>query len=967
MRFAGISITAVLLACLALPATVRADRISTYWQAGIGNWSTAANWDNGEPIAGDYAYINNGGTAQITAHGEICDFLWLGRNAGDSGTVQMTSGSLSVSFYEDIGYHGTGTFNHAGGTNSLAILRLGYESDGNGIYELSNSGSLSAWHEHIGDSGTGRFTQTGGTNAITSEPAGILYIGTEAGASGTYELSNSGSLSAGMEHIGHDGDGSFVQSGGTNTVSNTLFVGRNAGATGTYSLSAGQLVAQGEHIGYQGTSGSLTQTGGTNSAGFIGIGGIGCSGTYTLNNGNVSASHEQIGGYGTMGTFNQAGGTNTVTDYLNLGWYSGSHGTYNLTGGTLSAPDERIGEYEGSGTFYHSGGTNHPDNLHLGYSSGVTGTYELSGTGDLSAEYEYVGRYGFGNFTQTGGTNTVASVLYLGRYSGADGMYDLSGGALSAGSIRVGYYGIGQLNWSGGTLAADSIDVSNGSMIVEQNWTYDGELDIDSGGAVYLGSNSLTLDAPGAGATADMSGGTLFAYEQYVGWDNNATFEQAGGTNTINGTLCLACNPGSSGTYRLLAGGTLHVADAVTGGAGASSLILDGGTLDLDASISVGSLTVGEHHYSVYAQSDGTNSVNDLWLGLYSGTEGTYELSGAGQLLAAWVEFVGDAGTGSFVQTGGTNTVYGRLSIGNLPGSSGAYELSGGELSAGTENVGRGGTGTFTQTGGTNTVANELCVGMDPSSSGTYTISGGSLSPGVLDVGFGGSGTFNIDDASAQITISQLLGFGPDSTFAAVPGSTIHMTGSDFENANTNEVELAGLSNLHLIFEGGTADTDDLEVACEDKLAVTDGYIDNFALDTLTLGGVDVGMIRLVDNTDNGNRGGVGGNAEALYVDTLVLNAGAVLDLNGLHLYWYTEFIDNGGTILNGHVRQVEMPGDFDRDGDVDVADFEILAGCMEGPDQPCSLGCEDCDFDGDGDVDLHDFAAFQVLATGSF
>ncbi len=53
--------------------------------------------------------------------------------------------------------------------------------------------------------------------------------------------------------------------------------------------------------------------------------------------------------------------------------------------------------------------------------------------------------------------------------------------------------------------------------------------------------------------------------------------------------------------------------------------------------------------------------------------------------------------------------------------------------------------------------------------------------------------------------------------------------------------------------------------------------------------------------------------------------------------------------------------GDLDMDGDTDIDDFAIFAGCMDGPGQPLAPGCEETDFDGDGDVDMADFAAFQI------
>lgn len=53
-----------------------------------------------------------------------------------------------------------------------------------------------------------------------------------------------------------------------------------------------------------------------------------------------------------------------------------------------------------------------------------------------------------------------------------------------------------------------------------------------------------------------------------------------------------------------------------------------------------------------------------------------------------------------------------------------------------------------------------------------------------------------------------------------MPGATIHMTGSAFENESTDPADLAGLSNLSLIFEGGSANVDPFEVAGEDMGAV---------------------------------------------------------------------------------------------------------------------------------------------------
>jgi len=52
--------------------------------------------------------------------------------------------------------------------------------------------------------------------------------------------------------------------------------------------------------------------------------------------------------------------------------------------------------------------------------------------------------------------------------------------------------------------------------------------------------------------------------------------------------------------------------------------------------------------------------------------------------------------------------------------------------------------------------------------------------------------------------------------------------------------------------------------------------------------------------------------------------------------------------------------GDLDDDGDRDLDDYFIFAGCMNGPEVPYPIDCDEADLNTDGDVDLNDFAEFQ-------
>lgn len=61
------------------------------------------------------------------------------------------------------------------------------------------------------------------------------------------------------------------------------------------------------------------------------------------------------------------------------------------------------------------------------------------------------------------------------------------------------------------------------------------------------------------------------------------------------------------------------------------------------------------------------------------------------------------------------------------------------------------------------------------------------------------------------------------------------------------------------------------------------------------------------------------------------------------------------------------IPGDFDRDGDVDQEDFGHLQECISGPVTPqTDPACQDCLLDPDADVDIHDFAIFINCLSGS-
>jgi len=110
-------------------------------------------------------------------------------------------------------------------------------------------------------------------------------------------------------------------------------------------------------------------------------------------------------------------------------------------------------------------------------------------------------------------------------------------------------------------------------------------------------------------------------------------------------------------------------------------------------------------------------------------------------------EYTGEFATGSYTQSGGTNSITSALYVGDA--GAGSYNLSGsGLLSAVTENIGNSGTGSFTQSGGTHAVG-ILTLGQNLGSAGTYNLQGGLLTVFSLSQG-SGSATFNFSGGTFQ-------------------------------------------------------------------------------------------------------------------------------------------------------------------------------------------------------------------------
>lgn len=245
----------------------------------------------------------------------------------DSGSYNLVSGTVTgeclLTAY--------GGFNQYGGTNVGNIL---FEEGSTGRYTIYNGLAVgSDIRIGTGDEGNAIFVQYGGTVSAGSLSVGSGVVGV---FYGTYELTN-GTLQVGQLGVV---SGGFGQSGGEVIATNEIFVeGVPAFDYGpalyaSFGISGGELSCPGISVTF---NGSFSQTGGTNTiSGDLSAdaGGCGLSGGLLLAS-NVDISSEEIdvgfnpGVY--AGFLGQSGGQLYISNTL------ADSGSYSISGGSVYA------------------------------------------------------------------------------------------------------------------------------------------------------------------------------------------------------------------------------------------------------------------------------------------------------------------------------------------------------------------------------------------------------------------------------------------------------------------------------------------------------------------------------------------------------------------------------------------------------------------------------------------------------
>jgi fibronectin-binding autotransporter adhesin len=810
---------------------------------------TGSTWTNRSSL---YVGWAGSGTLNITNGGKVSHYSsspfpmvlcgFIGWKTGSSGTVTVDGpGSQWTGMGAlEVGSAGNGTLRitNGGAVSGLSIGGgfIGCDSGSSGAATVDGVGSK--WINglgglHVGYSGVGTLDIVDGGSVSDAHGTYESCVGENSGSTGTVTMSGSGSTWTNSRNlnVGYSGNGTVLQSDGTNSVANALILGVIEGSHGLYTISGGMLdVHNGSiEVGPVGT-GQFNLNGGSVIADEISVGANGAfngngSGSLTVNRitgswNNISANTFILGHSGGSGIGNLVisagqtitavqqqvdrgsiltnnGGMNSVSGGLFLGYDSDSSGTYELSGsGQLSSSSQYVG-YSGSGSLSITNGGSVTTTFRgfIGYGTGSTGTVTVDGTGSTwnSSELWLGGVYdpyqnpggGSGTLNVTNGGNVSTAFGYVGYNSSAAGTVTVDGSAsmwTNSRDLRIGVRGRGVLSIAnGGAVRNDGGIIGSGS-------TSSGTVTVDGSGSKWTNGSDLEIGYSGSATLNITNGGSVsVATETYVGYG-------AGSTGAIN----FGTNGGTLTTRSLLAAPSQLTGDGTISARGLVSdidLIFDA-THGLARTITLNSLS--SQNVSINLDMTGGTSTNGA---LGAGWNGTGSLA-----IRDGIVMDSDSGwLGYHFGSTGTATVSGSGSTWN--NSSIFVGLS----------VGLFGSGVLIITDGGRVVdASAGCIGSNSGATGTVTVDGAGsmwINGGGLDVGgsryspYGdsgsGRGTLNITNGGSVSSDGGYLGWDSSATGTV----TVDGAGSKWNNSDELYVGVSGSGTLNITNGGSVSNS----------------------------------------------------------------------------------------------------------------------------------------------------------------
>jgi len=524
-----------------------------------------------------------GGTLNLTgSSGAAADLkianCWSGTNSSLRGHMDMTGGTLNATLDDVvIAYDATGP----GGTGSVGTLTF-------------EAGTITANSLTIGDAGTGLATGT------------INMKGGDFTVDGNATLGTGTDVSSGTIHMtGGDLDvkGSLTGGVGTSTVhvdDGTLDVG-------------GDLTVDELRVGYLPSGVGHSRDATVTVAG---------GGTVTIGTPANPTPPDLYMGYNTAGDAYNAEGTldlsdaSTFTAYLDklsLGEVTSSASTGKGAGTLKLAATNTIEANEILVSW---------SNMHAAVQ--LQSTVELGNANTIEADTLTVGgRRGRADMHfAAGGTLTLSGlsrpgadlrVAYTDLDTGSScvATMDLTGGTFDATlrDVVVGYHmsktgtDTGTLTFEAGTVAADTLTVGTAGVSSNGKGRTNGTVNMNGGTLTVANATEIGVGTGNATGTMNLGGGTFTTpsltigqgatHATYGDGTPTGTFHVSGGTAQVNGDVTLGTGTAASTGAIEMTDGAMNVTGGLTGGVGSSTVLVDGGTLDIGGDLKVDELRVG--------------------------------------------------------------------------------------------------------------------------------------------------------------------------------------------------------------------------------------------------------------------------------------------------------------------------------------------------------------------------------------
>lgn len=731
---------------------------TTTWTPIIGGlWTTAGNWSNGLPVAGDDIIINSNQSAAITAVPTISlNSLTVSGNCNLVTAVSGNTITVTNSFSVAAGISlilGTNASNRC-------LITLGSACTGSVLGTLTNnsSGTTSIFTNN-GDLsfGNAAYIDNGANSSnFVLGATGTLRVASTAGISttagtGNIRVTGARTYTAGAEVI-YNGSaaqvtGNAIPTTCDITINNSLGVTLSAAYTGSgtltmtngvldmanFNVSVGALTGSSNITNASGAAGArtLTISGNTTPAAYSGI----------IENGTATSVSLVKSGNGTLtllglntytGTTTINNGTITITTLENVGGGSsslgapttGANGTIALTSGSsvlryigagtvssnrviATSVDGSVLDASGAGSITFTGGIT---------SGGGNDDVELTGTGT-----------GIMNsvIATAGGTldKTGTGTWVLGGVNTYTGTTTVSAGVLEYGVTNA--IATGAVTVNGGTLdlktfndAVGTVTLNSGSIISTTG--------VLTGSSYAVQSGTISAILAGTGALTKTTAGTVIL----------------SGVNTYTGITTISAGVLSVATIG--DGGVAGNLGAATNAA--TNLVLNGGTLRY-----TGATASTNRNFILNA---GTTSTVEItagasaltFAGASTNTTGALTKAGSGLLRLSGTNLH----TGLTTVNGGTlqYAVSNALSTGNVTvNDGGIYDLNGFSDAIGSLSVNSGTTGGSVTTG-----AGTLTLG------GNVTSTGGAANASISgNLALGATRTFTTTNAADGLTVSAVV------------------------------------------------------------------------------------------------------------------------------------------------------------------------------------------------------------------